>query len=342
MKNDRAIAAWLLACCAMVFAMVVVGGMTRLTHSGLSIVEWQPLVGAIPPLDDAQWEETFAKYRTTPEFRLRNHDMTLEGFKGIFWWEYFHRLLGRLIGVVFFVPFVYFLARRRIPRRLAWPLAGIFAMGALQGALGWYMVKSGLVDDPRVSSLRLAAHLGLAFLIYGSMLWVALGLLRRPEPVPYVGTSRGSLPLAALVLVMVLSGALVAAIRAGSAYNTFPLMDGNWIPPEVLLIEPWWMNFVHNMATVQLVHRTLAMAVLLAVAIMWARMRSRLARGSRARRWADALALAAVAQAAIGITTLLLRVPLAWAALHQAGAVVVFTCAVGLARALHAPARLQP
>jgi cytochrome c oxidase assembly protein subunit 15 len=342
LRADRAIAAWLLACCAMVFAMVVVGGMTRLTHSGLSIVEWQPLVGALPPLDDAQWEETFAKYRDTPEFRLRNHDMTLEGFKGIFWWEYFHRLLGRLIGVVFFVPFVYFLARRRIPRRLAWPLAGIFTLGALQGALGWYMVKSGLVDDPRVSSVRLAAHLGLAFLIYGSMLWVALGLLRRPEPVPYVGTGRGAFPLVVLVFVMVLSGALVAAIHAGYAYNTFPLMDGHWIPPEVFLIDPWWMNFVHNMATVQLVHRTLALAVALGVAAMWTRMRSRVAPGSRARRWADALAIAAVAQVAIGITTLLLRVPLAWAALHQAGALIVFTCAVGLARALHAPARLHP
>ena len=340
--GDRAIAAWLLACCAMVFAMVVVGGMTRLTHSGLSIVEWQPLVGAIPPLDDAQWEETFAKYRQTPEFRLRNHDMTLEGFKGIFWWEYVHRLLGRAIGVVFLVPFLYFLARRRIPARLAMPLAGIFVLGALQGALGWYMVKSGLVDDPRVSSVRLAAHLGLAFLIYGSMLWVALGLLHAPEPVPYRGTARGALPLATLVFVMVLSGALVAAIRAGSAYNTFPLMDGHWIPPEVLLIDPWWMNFVHNMATVQLVHRTLAMLVAVGVAIMWWRMRSRVAPGSRARRWADALALVAVAQIAVGITTLLLRVPLAWAAIHQAGAVIVFTCAVGLAHALHARSRLQP
>jgi cytochrome c oxidase assembly protein subunit 15 len=342
MKSDRAIAAWLLVCCALVFAMVVVGGITRLTHSGLSIVEWQPLVGAIPPLDDAQWEETFAKYRETPEFRLRNHDMTLEGFKGIFWWEYFHRLLGRLIGIVFLVPFAWFLARRRIGRRLAWPLAGIFLLGALQGALGWYMVKSGLVDDPRVSSLRLAAHLGLAFLIYGAMLWVALGLLRPREPVPYVGTGRGALPLAVLVFVMVLSGALVAGIRAGYAYNTFPTMDGHWIPPEAWLIEPWWMNFVHNMATVQLVHRALALAVALGVAIMWWRMRSRVAPGSRARRWADALALLTVAQVAVGITTLLLRVPLGWAALHQAGAVIVFTCAVGLAHALHAPARLQP
>jgi len=320
--------------------MVVVGGMTRLTHSGLSMVEWQPIVGAVPPLTDAQWEETFAKYRATPEFRLRNHDMTLAGFKGIFWWEYFHRLLGRVIGLVFLVPFLYFLARRRIPRRLAWPLAGIFALGALQGALGWYMVKSGLVDDPRVSSVRLAAHLGLAFLIYASMLWVALGLLAAPQAAAGAGLRRAAGALAALVFAMVLSGALVAAIRAGYAYNTFPLMAGHWIPPEVLMIDPWWMNFVHNMATVQLVHRTLAMVIAIFVALLWWRVMRGQPPG-RARRWANGLAAFTAVQVAVGIATLLLRVPLALAALHQAGAVVVFTCAIGLFHALAAP-RLQP
>jgi cytochrome c oxidase assembly protein subunit 15 len=339
--GDRAIAAWLFACCAMVFAMVVVGGMTRLTHSGLSIVEWQPIVGAIPPLDDAQWEETFAKYRATPEFRVRNHDMTIEGFMGIFWWEYFHRLLGRVIGVVFFVPFVYFLSRGRIGRRLAGPLAGIFALGALQGALGWYMVKSGLVDDPRVSSLRLAAHLGLAFLIYAAMLWVALGLLNGRETVVDRVSRRAARALAVLVFLMVLSGALVAAIRAGYAYNTFPLMNGNWVPPEIFMIEPWWMNFVHNMATVQLVHRTLALAIAIAVACAWWIVRSRSVPGTRARRWANALAVFAALQIAVGIATLVLRVPLALAAIHQAGALILFTCAIGLAHALRGPPRLQ-
>ena len=321
--------------------MVVVGGMTRLTHSGLSIVEWQPLVGAIPPLTDAAWQETFAKYRETPEFRLRNHDMTLAGFKGIFWWEYFHRLLGRVIGVVFLVPFLYFLARRRIPRNLAWPLAGIFVLGALQGAVGWYMVKSGLVDDPRVSSIRLAMHLGLAFLIYAAMLWVALGLIPRAPSPSDEGTRRATAFMPALVFVMVLTGALVAAIRAGYAYNTFPLMNGHLIPPEVLMIEPWWENFVHNMATVQLVHRVLALVVLAGALALWWRVRGRIAPGTPARAWANALGLFAVAQVGIGIATLVLRVPLPLAALHQAGAVVVFTCALGLARALR-PAALQP
>ncbi len=325
----------------MVFAMIVVGGMTRLTHSGLSIVEWQPIVGAIPPLNESQWEDTFAKYRETPEYRLRNHDMTLEGFKGIFWWEYAHRLLGRVIGLVFFLPFLWFIARRRIPRRLAWPLAGIFALGALQGAVGWFMVKSGLVDDPRVSSVRLATHLGLAFLIYASMLWVALGLLYARERAG-AGLARAARALAALVFVMVLSGALVAAIHAGYAYNTFPLMDGNWIPPEILMIDPWWMNFVHNMATVQFVHRTLAMVIAVSVALIWWRVRRGALPGSHARIWAHALAVLAAAQICVGIVTLLLRAPLPLAAIHQAGAVHVFTCAVGLAHALRGNEGLQP
>jgi len=324
------VAAWLLACCALVFAMVVVGGMTRLTHSGLSIVEWQPLVGAIPPLTDAQWQETFAKYRETPEFRLRNHDMTLAGFKGIFWWEYFHRLLGRVIGVAFLVPFLYFVARRRIPRSMTWPLAGIFLLGALQGAVGWYMVKSGLVDDPRVSSIRLATHLGLAFLIYAAMLWVALGLMARAPSPADEGTRRASYLMAALVFVMVLTGALVAAIRAGYAYNTFPLMNGHLIPPEVLVIDPWWENFVHNMATVQLVHRMLAMIVLAAALTLWWRIRARIPAGAPARAWANALGFFVLLQVGVGIATLVLRVPLPLAALHQAGAVVVFTCAIAL------------
>jgi cytochrome c oxidase assembly protein subunit 15 len=332
-----ALAAWLLACCALVFAMVVVGGMTRLTHSGLSIVEWQPIVGALPPLDAAQWADTFAKYQKTPEFRLRNHDMTLEGFKGIFWWEYFHRLLGRIIGAAFLLPFLYFLARGAIRGTLRWKLAGIFVLGGMQGALGWYMVKSGLVDDPRVSSVRLAAHLGLAFVIYGSMLWVALGLLRNGGNAGTAprGVRRHGALLAALVFAMVLSGALVAAIRAGYAYNTFPLMNGHWVPPEILVIEPLHLNFVNNMATVQFVHRWLAMLVAAVAATLWWRV-ARGAAGGGARPWAHALLVAVAAQVAAGIATLVLRVPLPLAALHQSGAVIVFTCAIGLLHALRA------
>ena len=339
-SSRRAVAGWLLACCALVFAMVVVGGITRLTHSGLSIVEWQPLVGAVPPLDDAQWERAFAKYRATPEFRLRNHDMTLAGFKEIFWWEYFHRLLGRVIGLVFVVPFAYFLARGAIARPLAWKLAAVFALGGLQGAIGWYMVQSGLVDDPRVSPLRLAMHLGMALVIYAAMLWMALGLLARSHA-PRSRHARAALGFATLVFAMALTGALVAGIHAGYAYNTFPTMNGQWVPDEILSIDPWWVNFVYNMATVQFDHRVLALAVVIgAVALAWSIWSD--ASAPRASRvWAGALIAATGLQVSLGIATLLLRVPIALAALHQAGAVLVFTCAVGLARSL-AGRSLQP
>src|SRR2546430_4498045 len=229
--HNRAVAAWLLVCCAFVFAIVVVGGITRLTHSGLSIVEWQPIVGALPPLDETAWQETFAKYKQTPEYRLVNPGMSLEGFKGIFWWEYIHRLLGRLIGAAFLLPLLWFALRGRIPRALAWKFAAIFGLGALQGALGWYMVQSGLVDNPRVSQFRLTAHLGIAFLIYAAMLWIALDLLlpraSRTEAAPR-GLRRFAFALAALIFVMALSGGLVAGTRAGLAYNTFPLMNGRF------------------------------------------------------------------------------------------------------------------
>jgi cytochrome c oxidase assembly protein subunit 15 len=202
------------------------------------------------------------------------------------------------------------------------------------------MVKSGLVDDPRVSSPRLAAHLGLAFLIYGAMLWVALGLLAPARPPAPVRTKAHAAALAALVFLMVLSGALVAAIRAGFSYNTFPLMNGRWIPPEVLLITPWWSNFLNNMATVQFVHRWLAMLVALLAVALWLRL-PRAGASDRARIWSDLLLLAVLAQVSAGIATLLMRVPLPLAALHQSGAVIVFTCALGVLHSLTGARRLQ-
>jgi cytochrome c oxidase assembly protein subunit 15 len=316
--------------------MIVVGGITRLTHSGLSIVEWQPIVGALPPLNDAQWQEAFAKYRQTPEFRLRNFDMTLAGFKGIFWWEYIHRLLGRLIGVAFLLPFVYFLARRRIDRALGLKLAAIFLLGGLQGALGWYMVASGLVDDPRVSQFRLAAHLGVAFLIYGAMLWVALDLLRnRSAPPRETRVRRVSVAIVALVFLMVITGALVAGIRAGYAYNTFPLMNGHVIPPEIMMIDPWWKNFGYNMATVQFDHRTLAWLLVAIVVATWVAARRARIEGP-AQAWSGGLLVALALQFALGVATLLSGVDVALATFHQAGSVVVYTCAIGLNRALSA------
>lgn len=338
---QRAVSAWLLACCALVFATIVVGGITRLTHSGLSIVEWQPIVGVLPPLDDAQWEETFAKYRQTPEFRVRNPGMKLAGFKEIFWWEYSHRLLGRLVGLAFLVPFAWFLARGVLARPLAWKLAGIFALGAVQGVLGWFMVKSGLVDDPRVSSVRLAAHLGLAFVIYAAMLWVAMDLLIPAVVRVFRGPRSWAALVALLVFVMVLSGALVAGTRAGFAHNTFPLMGGRWIPADILALDPWWKNFLYNTAAVQFAHRALAAIVALAVMALWWRVDTDRNLDERTRRWSHALLIATGLQIAAGIATLLMRVPLPLAAAHQAGAVIVFTCALGLLHALSGRGRLQ-
>lgn len=315
-RDRRHVAGWLLVCAALVFAIVLVGGVTRLTRSGLSIVEWQPLVGVVPPLAHAEWEALFAKYRETPEFRLVNFDMTLEGFKGIFWWEYIHRLLARAIGLVFLFPYLYFLVKRQLDRPLAWKLAGIFVLGALQGAMGWIMVQSGLVDDPRVNPVRLALHLGIALAIFAAELWLALELLfpRRFR----VGKLETALPL--VVFLMALTGGMVAGLRAGSAYQTFPLMNGHLVPPEVLMLEPWWRNFLYNMASVQLVHRSLFWVLLLLIPLAWWRSRYTLA--------GNALLGAFILQAVLGIATLLMGVPVGLGAAHQGGAVLLLAAAL--------------
>jgi len=335
-ESLRAVAAWLFTCCALVFAMVVVGGVTRLTHSGLSIVEWQPIVGTLPPLTEAAWQEAFVKYQATPEFRHVNHAMDVAAFKGIFWWEYFHRLLGRLIGVAFFVPLAWFALRRRVPASLVPELVAILALGALQGAMGWYMVQSGLVDDPRVSHLRLTAHLALALAIFAAMFWIGLTLMR-PRAVERDGLAalrRAGSAIAALVFVMALTGALVAGIRAGFAYNTFPSMNGHVVPPEILMIDPWYRNFFDNMATVQFDHRLLAWTLALVVPLLWWRVRRHGAAPRAARIGADLLLALLALQVALGIATLLLRVPVPLAAMHQAGAVLLFAAALNLAHAL--------
>ncbi|MEK6707708.1 MAG: COX15/CtaA family protein [Pseudomonadota bacterium] len=328
---QKSIAVWLLACCALVFAMVVVGGVTRLTNSGLSIVEWQPIVGTFPPLSQSDWEVVFEKYHQTPQYKKVNQGMSLEEFKGIFWWEYFHRLLGRVIGLAFFIPFVYFVARKGIDRPLGLKLAGIFLLGGLQGAMGWYMVKSGLVDNPHVSQYRLTAHLGLAFVIYAAMLWVALGLLFPASASQGDDRLRSlrqfSLALTSLIFIMVLSGGFVAGIRAGLAYNTFPLMNGHFIPPEIFMLEPWYRNFFDNMATVQFDHRMIAWMLAFLVPLFW--FKSRQFPLPASTRLACNLLLAMLAvQISLGIATLLLVVPLPLAAAHQGGAVLLFTAAL--------------
>ncbi|HEX7385461.1 MAG TPA: COX15/CtaA family protein, partial [Burkholderiaceae bacterium] len=272
-RDRRAVAAWLFLCAALTFAIVVVGGITRLTESGLSIAEWQPLVGALPPLSQSDWEALFARYRETPQFHKVFSEIGLEGFKRIFWWEYSHRLLGRTVGLVFLLPFLYFLWKRKVQGALTYKLLGVFILGGLQGALGWYMVKSGLVEDPRVSPFRLTAHLGLAILIFGAMLWVAMSLLFAPAPSrddPAARSARRwSAGVAWLTFAMILTGGFVAGIRAGFAYNTFPLMNGSIVPPEILMLEPWWSNFFWNMATVQFDHRLGAWLLAFTVPAAW-------------------------------------------------------------------------
>lgn len=337
-QNHIPIAIWLLICCALVFAMIVVGGVTRLTGSGLSIVEWKPIVGTIPPIGQEDWEVLLEKYRQIPQYEQVNKGMTLDEFKGIFWWEYFHRLLGRLIGLVYFIPFVYFMVRKRIDRLLGLKLLGIFALGALQGLMGWYMVMSGLADNVYVSQYRLTAHLGLAFVIYAAMFWVATGLLsplntHLSDPVFVHKLKKFAWMLTGLIFVMVLSGGLVAGIHAGRAYNTFPLMDGFLIPPAMFVLEPWYRNFFDNITTVQFDHRLIAWLLIFSIPWFWFKAKQ-LSLSYSARLACHLLLLMLLIQAGLGITTLLLSVPLTFAAAHQAGAVLLFTAALWVCRKL--------
>ena len=333
-KQNRAVAWWLLVCCGLVFAMVVLGGFTRLTGSGLSMVDWRPLMGILPPLTDAEWQRVFDMYRQSPEYQLVNAGFGIEGFKNIFWLEYLHRLLGRTIGIVFFVPFVYFFVRGYVVRR-EWPkYLLMFVLGGMQGLLGWYMVKSGLVDVPHVSQYRLTAHLVAAFVIYAYMFWVAMSLLF-PAPAgaakhPWYGKT---LALFILVSVTVVSGGFVAGLKAGKIYNTFPMMGDYWVPPGLLALEPFWRNFFDNMVTVQFDHRLLAISTIVLVVVYWFRVRASDLPG-RARPAVNALLHTVILQVALGIATLLFAVPVILGATHQAVAMILFTIALYLLHAL--------
>lgn len=331
----RAVAWWLLVCCAMVAAMVAVGGITRLTESGLSMVEWRPLIGALPPLSEAEWQRVFAAYQASPEFRKVTGWMTLVDFRRIFWWEYVHRLLGRLIGVVFVVPFLWFLLRGRIDGRLGLRLGGILALGGLQALAGWWMVRSGLGDDPFVSQYRLAVHLGLAVLIYALLFRTALGQLLGPPRRSRGDRFRSRLVagLALYVFVLVLSGALVAGLDAGLVYNSFPLMDGSFVPPGYGAFEPFVLNFFENHGAVQFNHRWMAITGVVLILGFCAACRGVLLPG-RGRLAIRLLGFMAVAQMALGIGTLLLQVPVALAVAHQMGALLLLTVCLWTQREL--------
>ncbi len=334
-RQHRAIAYWLLICCALVFAMVVLGGVTRLTGSGLSMVTWEPIVGAVPPLTPAQWQHSFERYQHTPEYEKKNLGMSLHEYKGIFWFEYAHRLLGRGIAAAILLPLLFLVYQRRIDRSLVPKMVVIILLVGLQGALGWYMVASGLVDNPHVSQYRLTAHLAAAFLIYAYMFWVALGLIypereAGPELQPL---RRDTHRVAALIGFTVLSGGFVAGLKAGFTYNTFPLMDGHWIPPTYWSAQPAWRNFFENIATVQFDHRLLAISTLLAVSLLWLVAR-RYAPPPRAKLGFNLLLVMVIVQVTLGISTLLLLVPIPLASAHQAGALLLFTCALFTLHAL--------
>jgi heme a synthase len=313
-----AIRRWLWVVAFLVFAIVVLGGATRLTDSGLSITEWQPIVGTVPPHSDAEWLAAFEKYKLTSEFKLQNSQITLGEFKFIFWWEWAHRLLGRLIGVAFALPFAIFLALRAIPAKLAWRLAVILVLGAAQGALGWYMVESGLVDRIDVSQYRLAAHLTLATLIFAAIVWTALGIGRERHWRGAFGRWMGAL-IVVLVLVQIAAGGFVAGLDAGHAANTWPTFNGQFIPDAIYGLSPAWKSVFEDALTVQFNHRMLAYAIaFLAIVHAW-----------NVSTFAGlGLVYALILQIGIGAATVLFGVPLALALLHQALAMIVLIAAL--------------
>jgi cytochrome c oxidase assembly protein subunit 15 len=322
--RDRAVAIWLLVCAAMIFVMVLLGGITRLSGSGLSIMEWKPLMGALPPTSTGEWERVFALYREISQYKNVNHGMSLAEFQGIFWWEYSHRLWGRLIGIVFFLPFLWFLVKRYLRKAWAPKLGAIFVLGALQGGIGWYMVASGFEDRDSVSQYRLVLHLGLALIIYALILWSAFDLLQ-PRPLGGNPATARSLRRHAIVLLVLVAlelslGGLVAGLHGGLIYTDFPLMNGDWVAPDAFAMSPWWVNVTENPGGAQFLHRIGALLVTLTLlSLVWRAWRSEL------RGRMGLLLAALVLQVTLGISTLILVVPLPLAVAHQGGAVLLLS-----------------
>lgn len=311
----RPVRIWLYFIAFMVLAMVVVGGATRLTESGLSITSWKPISGIIPPLSDADWQAEFSAYQQIPQFDAVHSWMSVEDFKFIFWWEWAHRFLGRMLGFAFAIPFLVFLAQRRFSWSLAGPLAGLFVLGGFQGALGWWMVSSGLTELTSVSQYRLAAHLSAAALLFIALVWVARKLTPGPVTGARVNAAAGWL-LLLLILVQIAAGAFVAGLDAGMGYNTWPLMDGALIPNGLGVMEPFWRNLFENALTVQFIHRCIAYLITLYVALMlWRQAASGFA---GVAGWLPRLALLVLLQVVLGIGTLLMHVPISLALGHQA------------------------
>ncbi|MDG2018421.1 MAG: COX15/CtaA family protein [Porticoccaceae bacterium] len=330
--NDTLIARWLLTCAVVIFGMILLGGVTRLTDSGLSMVEWKPLIGIIPPLSQADWQQLFLKYQQFPEYQKINLDMTLSEFKIIFMYEYLHRVLGRLIGILFFAPFVYFYFTRRISPQLLPKLLLMLVLGGCQGLMGWYMVKSGLIDVPHVSQYRLTAHLGLAIIIYGFIIWTAMELINKPSDQPS-GLAKPACILSALIFLMILSGGLVAGTKAGYAYPTWPLMGNSFIPAGLYSMNPAWLSAFENITTIQFNHRIFAYIIALFV-VSFSVVALRKNISAKVRIGIFSMLFLLAVQITLGISTLIFHVPVAIAAAHQVGAVAILTATLFVSHSL--------
>jgi len=336
-NRNRSISNWLFFMCALVALMVVVGGATRLTDSGLSITEWKPVTGAVPPLSAATWDAEFVKYQQIPEYQIVNAGMSLSEFKTIYWWEWGHRFLGRLIGFAFIVPLIFFLARGWVGRALGLKLFGLFLLGGAQGALGWYMVQSGLSDRVDVSQYRLAAHLGLAVFLFAALFWTAMQVRDgRDHLASYPGFSWGALALAIGVYAQILLGAFVAGLRAGRTYIDWPLMDGQFFPSDYFDGCATIVDLFETVAAVQFNHRI--GAYLLVLGGLWYYLK---ARHTRAERGARIILIAIIAQIVLGISTLVSATPIALGLLHQLGALVVLSATLYAAYGLTAPRSIE-
>lgn len=335
-KTLKPIIVWLFSGCFLIYVMVVIGGITRLTHSGLSMVEWNMIVGSKPPMNDADWQIPFDKYKLTPEYQQVNYHFTLEEFKSIYWWEYIHRFLGRLIGIIFLVPFIYFWIKKKLDRPLFKKLLLILILGGFQGVLGWYMVKSGLNKEPRVSHYRLAAHLISAFTVFGFTFWTALGLVYNkvaveagtPENAGQKKLKKLSIVFFCVVVLQIIYGAFVAGLKAGYLCPTWPKMCDEWIHDSVFVLHPTWKNFVEGQAGVQFIHRYIAYIVALMVVLIYYRSQHMLNRTLLQKRIVMALVIIVSCQFVLGVLTLLYSVPVLLGVLHQTGAFVLFTASL--------------
>lgn len=330
-RTRRQIGTWLLIGYGMVFIMLVLGGITRLTQSGLSIVEWNVIMGVVPPLNDNDWNTAFEKYQQFPEYKILNKTMTVNEFKNIFWWEFIHRLWGRLIGIVFIIPFILFIIQKKLSLTWIKKLTAVFLLGAFQGFMGWYMVKSGLIENPHVSHYRLTMHLFLAFTICGMLLWYAMQWFSNSaaniQMAIQKSLSKYATWLTILILLQAMLGGLVAGLKAGFMFNTYPKMGDSWLPEAAWMMDPVWMNFLENGVMIQFMHRTLALIVVAGIAAFWLKTR-KMELPPQIKKAISLLALMGFLQLTLGIVTILLAVPVFWGVAHQAGALALFTVAI--------------